>query len=366
MAIVEAPVVRGTVGRNRASRTFRATAVVRDARRSVRSRVAAALVLAAAAATGACGEAEDEPLPARDLTIAGGNRGGVYFQYGRGIKRAVDAHLSRLRGRVLETSGSVENLRHLRDGAADVAFTRADSALDELGTDPSAGRVPIVALAKLYDSYVQVVVLADSRIARLADLRRRCDGRCRVAVGPAGSGTRLVAERLLTAAGLSGAGAIRRDRRLDIDEAMGALAGGRVDAVVWAGGLPTPAIEQLNERTDVRLVDLGSVAGQLRRERPDVYTRTRIPDSVYRSGHAADTAIPGSVGTVSVANYLAVRADLPQEIAFRLTALLFEHRRELVSHGHEEAQYLDRRTATDVYPLELHPGAVRYYREAAG
>lgn len=319
-----------------------------------------AVVLAGAAG---CGESR-ERLPARDLVIASGNRGGVYHDYGAGIARAVAAHLPRLRAHATETHGSVDNLNRLRRGEVDVAFTRADSALEELDVAQPPAPERVVALAKLYDSYVQVVVLESSRMHRLSDLRQRCDGPCRVTIGPDLSGTRLIADRLLAMAKLTRS-AIRRDTRLDIDDAVQALADGAVDAVVWAGGLPTPAIQQLvNGHTDVRLLDLGEVAARLRKAHPEVYAQTRVPGSVYRS--KTTTKLRRSVGTVSVANDLVAREDLPDRIAYRLAALLFEHRSELATEGHDEAKYLDRRAAVDVYPLESHPGAANYYDDAAG
>lgn len=322
------------------------------------------LLVATVAGAGACGGAQDKRLPPSDLTIASGSRGGVYYEYGRGIEAVIGARLPRLRARTIRTSGSVDNLRRLRDGTADIAFTRADSVLQERDSARSPARVRVVALAKLYDSYVQVVVLASSPIRQLSDLGHRCGGRCRVAVGPSGSGTQLISQRLLTQVGLAAAGAVVRDDRLDIQEGIEALAKRRVDGVVWAGGLPTPAIKRLvNSGTKVRLVDLGEVAARLREDHPDVYIPTRVPGSVYTS--KTDTKARGSVGSVSVANYLVARADLPEHVAYRLTALLFEHRSALAD-AHEEARYLDRRAAIDVYPLELHPGAKRYYADAAG
>ena len=60
------------------------------------------------------------------------------------------------------------------------------------------------------------------------------------------------------------------------------------------------------------------------------------------------------------ANLLVVRADLPDEVAFRLTGLLFAHRTEL-ERAHQEAKRLNESSAVFVSPLQLHPGAKRWY-----
>lgn len=318
------------------------------------------MVLALCAAAGGagawgCGGADREPLPAQELRIATGRAGGVFNPYGKGLRELVDRRLPRLRATTIETSGSVRNLELLRSGAVDVAFTRADSA-----EDAGAADAGILALARLYESYLQVVVLDDSPIRTLADLRNRCrtdDGRrrrCRVSIGEPGSGTQLIARRLLQVAGLAGRGDVATVEA-DIAASCDQLAGRRIDALVWAGGLPTEAIDELRNRAAPRLVDLAGAGRKLRRTYPDLYVETSIPRTLYE--------IDESVATVSVGNYLAVRRDLPTQIAERLTEALFAHREELAK-WHDEPRRLDVITAVDTHPLDLHPGAARYFAMA--
>jgi len=69
------------------------------------------------------------------------------------------------------------------------------------------------------------------------------------------------------------------------------------------------------------------------------------------------------VSTIVAANLLVVRRDMDEESAHRLTRLLFEHRRELET-AHGEARRLNLRRAIATYPVDLHPGAARFYRDA--
>jgi TRAP transporter TAXI family solute receptor len=299
------------------------------------------LVLCALAS---CGGGES-PLPARPLRIATGSPDGVYYAYGLGLAKAVDRHLPTLRARVLVTDASVENLRLVAADRADVAFALADAADDAVrGGGVFLKPLPLVVLARLYDNYVQVVVRASSPIRSLADLAGR-----RVSVGPPGSGTGLIADRILLLAGTH----VRR-RRLDIEASAAALAARRIDAFFWSGGLPTPAISALRGRVAVRLVSLGGVAARLRDSYDELYTETVVPRSVY--------GLASAVTTVSVPDYLVVRRDFDAETAYRLTRLLF--RCPEIQRAHPEAARLDIRAAIATYPLDLHPGAARWYREA--
>jgi uncharacterized protein len=49
-------------------------------------------------------------------------------------------------------------------------------------------------------------------------------------------------------------------------------------------------------------------------------------------------------------------------VAYHLVRALFD-RRDLLAAAHPEGAHLDRGEAINTYPLPLHPGAVRYYRE---
>ena len=123
-----------------------------------------------------------------------------------GARPALQARDPGLRVDVLATSGSMENLRLVADGRATLAFTAADAAAEAaLGGPPFGHRLPIAALARVYDDYMHLVVPASSRVRSIAQL----DGRT-VSVGPSGSGTRLIAERLL---GRRAARAARRRAR---------------------------------------------------------------------------------------------------------------------------------------------------------
>ncbi|MEW2636455.1 TAXI family TRAP transporter solute-binding subunit [Streptomyces sp. NPDC048389] len=309
-----------------------------------------AAALTAALLLAGCGGGDAPPRPSGEIKVAAGNPGGVYADYGAGYADLVESRLPGVSAQVLHTGGSVENLRRVAADQAQAGFTLADSAADAVaGSAPFSRKLPVVALASLYDNYVQLVVRADSPVRSVKDLRG-----LRISVGAEGSGTVLIAERILRVAGLSPDGDLA-SLRLDVRESATALAAGRIDAFFWSGGLPTGAITELRRSTMIRLVDLGDVVGELTRSYGELYTVTTVPAVVYGAQSA--------VTTVSVPNFLVVRRDMPDSEAYWLTRLLFEGQSRLI-RAHPEARRLDRRTAIATHPLELHPGAARWYRES--
>ena len=243
----------------------------------------------------------------------------------------------------------MENLRLLTGGSAEVAFVLADAAADAMrGTGPFATPLPVAALARLYDNYVQIVVRRGAAIRGIRDLAGH-----RVSTGSPASGTALVAGRMLEAAGLGGDDL--RTVSLDLNTSADDLAGGRIDAFFWSGGLPASAVLGLVRTTDVRLLDLSDVAEALAASYEDVYAEAVIPATAYGIGEP--------ITTVSVPNYLVVRPAEDAEVAYRLTRLLFTAQ-DRIAAAHPEARRLNLRSAISTYPLELHPGSARYFREA--
>jgi uncharacterized protein len=303
---------------------------------------------AAAATLAACDSGP--AYPPGPLRIASGGVGGVYHAYAEGLAAVFRDALPGLRPAVLTTAASVENMNLVAAGSAEIGFTTADAAADAYtGASPFIAPLPVQALGRIYENYLHLVVRLDRGITRVADLRGR-----RVSVGAPASGTEVFATRLFPLAGLD----IGRDiqaQRMDPNVAAAAVTAGRLDAMFFSGGIPTGAIADLAGRTPVALVELGSFVPRLRSLYGEVYVERTIPVSAY--------GLPTPTPTVGVANYLVVARAMDERVAYHVVRATFEHRDQLAA-AHPAGSKLDRGAAINTLPLPLHPGAVRYYREA--
>src|SRR4029453_11659408 len=128
----------------------------------------------------------------RYLSIATGGTGGVYYPYGGGLAKILNENLPGVRATAEVTAASVDNLKLIRDGRADLAFVLADSLADAVGGRGAfEGRpVPVRSLAVLYSNYTHLVTMASSGIRSVADLRGKV-----VSTGSPGSGTEIIATR---------------------------------------------------------------------------------------------------------------------------------------------------------------------------
>ncbi len=185
----------------------------------------------------------------RWLSIATGGTAGVYYPYGGGIAKIISENLPGVQATAEVTAASVDNLKLIRDGKADLAFSLADTLADAVGGHGAfeGEKVPVVALAVLYTNYTHLVTLASSPIAHVADLRGRI-----VSTGSPGSGTEVIAFRALEAAGLDPRRDVRR-QGLGGSESAGALKDGKIDAFFWSSGIPSPAVQDLSHTPGIAI-----------------------------------------------------------------------------------------------------------------
>ena len=313
-------------------------------------RLLALTVLLVTSVVSACGGGAPG---SRFLSIATGGTGGVYYPYGGGIAKILNENLPGVRATAEVTAASVDNLKLIRDGRADIAFTLADTLADAVaGRGAFDGRpVPAASLAVLYSNYTQVVTLKSSGITSIADLKGRA-----VSTGSPGSGTEVIAFRLLRAAGVDPDRDVRH-QALGVSESADALKDGKVDAFFFSGGLPTAAIQDLSHTPGIAIRLLPSVEWlqALRRDFGDVYFDLQVPPGAY-------PGVENPVPVVAVANVLVVNRSMPDALARDVTRLLFEKHDELAAI-HPEARSLSLQTATKGSPAAFHPGAVALYRE---
>ena len=193
--------------------------------------------------------------------------------------------------------------------------------------------------------------MADSGIETLEDLKGKT-----VSVGSPNSGTEVIALRLLEVAGLDPDDDIGK-RGLGVGESVQALRDGSIDAFFWSGGVPTGAITDLTTTDDVRLLALDATWS---RSGSATARHTRKPRSrrasTGRRGHQDDRRAEPADGRGGHAGRVRLPGD---EAAVR--------RQGAARDVHKAAESLDPKTAREVVePVQLHPGAQRYYEEAGG
>ena len=320
-------------------------------RRAFTAALAAGALLLAGCGGGG-GGAGDAPGADGSLSIATGGTGGVYYPYGGGIANVLSQHLQGVTASVQETNASVDNVLLIQNGGADVAFVLGDTVADAVaGKAQFEGNpVDVCTLGRLYDNYTQTVTTAGTGIRTIADLRGK-----RVSVGSPGSGTEVLALRILEAAGINPDTDIQRSQ-LGVGETAQGLRDGTIDAGFWSGGLPTGALIDLASTGQMVLIPTGEYTAALAQKYGTYYVTAEIPAGTYQGQNEPSPQ-------VVVPNVLLVRPDMPQQLQQDITRVIFENEQQLAT-VHPAANELDPATAGDVAFAPVCPGAKAFFDQA--
>ncbi|WP_327101955.1 TAXI family TRAP transporter solute-binding subunit [Nocardia vinacea] len=287
-------------------------------------------------ASGAVGCGSDLEL----VRLASGEVGGFYHAFAE-LLAAVAQEAGTVRIEPVTTTGSQDNLGMLANGQVDAALALADSVQSE--------RAPLVALGRVYENYLQLAVRSEGPIQQVTDLRGT-----RVNLGAAGSGAAVTGERLLWAAGVNPVSDVDISHR-PLRDAVAGVESGELDALLWAGGVPTDALD-VPQR--LRLVELGELAAPMRERFGHLYDLVEIPADAYDSSR--------SVRTVGVANLLLAAPTMSDAAAGAIVDLLVSRADRLVPAEAAGTQFLDTRSLIGTDAVPLHPGAAAVYRRRHG
>lgn len=252
-----------------------------------------------------------DPAPPSTLRLATGGAGGAYRAFGERYREVLARHGVEVE--LVETTGSIENLRLLGDAASGV-----DAAFVQGGTAAGAARAGLVSLASLYYEPAWLFVRGDSLPpGPLGGLAGR-----RAAVGPEGSGTRALALLLLAENGLD-AGDLALSP-LGGAAALAALRAGEIDAWFAVAGARSELVRRAASAPGVRLRGFARAAAYERRHR--FLSALVLPRGAFDL--AADLP-PRDTALVSPTAALVARGDLHAALEY----LLLEAAVEIHSAG---------------------------------
>ncbi len=328
-----------------------------------RGSAALALLLAVAVMLGGANAIAQE---LRFLRIGTASTGGTYFPVGGLIASAISnppgsrdcdvggsCGVPGLIAAAVSTQGSVENAMAVTDGRLDLALCQADIAFlaySGKGVFAETGALgDLRAVANLYPETIHLVSRADAGIKTVADLAGR-----RVAVGEPGSGTRVAAQIVLDAWGLSEADLTPFYAKLG--RATDMLIAGELDAVFMVGGTPLSAISQAAELADLDFTPIeGEPAAAIMRDHGFL-----MKDVIAADAYKDVPATP----TLAVGAQLVVSAEADEALIYAITrALWHPNNRRVLDAGHPKGALIRLETALEGVAIPLHPGAARYYEE---
>jgi len=277
--------------------------------------------------------------PPMSIAITSGPQGSSFHKAAE--KYAAILKLSHVEVRILTSEGAGENLKRLADPAC-----RVDVGLVEGGAAQDAHTARLVSLGSVNHQPLLVIYRAQLPVRILSQFAGR-----RLAIGPEGSGTRLLALTLLADNGILPGGATKLDAS-EPKDATRALLAGRVDAVFLMGdSAPAEVIRELLRDQELRLYNFTQADAYVRRH--NYLNKMVLP----RGGVDLGKDIPAEdVGLVGPTVELVARPDLDPA----LTELLLDAARQV--HGRaglfkKQGEF----PSPQEHEFRLSPAAARFY-----
>ena len=290
------------------------------------------------------------------ITIGTGGVTGVYYPTGGAICRLVNKKRKEhgIRCSVESTGGSVYNTRTIRQGELDFGVVQSDvqaSAITGTGAFAEDGAYPeLRSLFSIHPEPMHLMARADSGVTDVESLRGK-----RVNIGNPGSGTRVLAEALMRYSGLSQAD-FSLSAELKSSEQAAALCDGKIDATIWAAGLPNGSSQEATSSCDVRIIPLSGGGIDVLLAENSAYAAAIIPGGMY-PGNPDDIPSWGPKAT------FVTSADTPDEVVHALVSAVFDNFEDFKKLHPAFGRLVESEMIVDGLTAEVHPGALEYYQE---
>lgn len=293
----------------------------------------------------------------RFVTIGTGGVTGVYYPAGGAICRLVnmDRKEHGVRCSVESTGGSVYNLSALAQGELDLAVAQSDWQFHAYnGSSQFEAEGPNRKLRAVFSMHPEpftVIASQSSGIKTFEDLEGK-----RVSLGNQGSGQSATAETLMDAMGWK-VDKFSLAAELEAADQSQALCDGSIDAFFYTVGHPSGAIKEATTSCDSVVVSVDNAATKKLIKDNPYYRKAIIPGGMYRGSDE-------DVTTFGVAATLISSTDVADDVVYRVVRAVFENFDNFKRLHPAFANLEKEEMVAGALSAPLHPGAVRYYKEA--
>lgn len=286
----------------------------------------------------------------KEFTLATGSKSGVYYPIGEALDMILKKTHPDCTLKIIETAGSIENLKLLKEGKVDLALVQNDIAhYATQGEAMFSGQklTGVSGIATLFPEIVQIIVRKETGIETLDDLEGK-----KIAVGNKNSGTYYNAQQILSIANVWS----KIDQHfIGATEAMKEFQEGKIDGFIFTSGLPNPSIIELAKKVEISVVPVA----------PDLVQKLVSEYSFYFPSTIKPNQYPGQTQEVSAVEINAILlsgSSLAENDQFLLTKALFGSPNDL-GQSHPRLSKMTKNSLRQQMPVQLGKGAFKAHSE---
>ncbi|MCQ1061076.1 TAXI family TRAP transporter solute-binding subunit [Photobacterium sp. DNB23_23_1] len=291
------------------------------------------------------------------ITIGTGSVTGVYYPTGGAICKLVnkDRKEHNVRCSVESTGGSIYNVNTMRAGELDFGIVQSDWQYHGYnGTSKFEEQGPYKKLRAVFSLHTEpfnIIARTDAGINGVEDLKGK-----RVNIGNPGSGDRATMGVVMDAMGWTNKD-FKLASELKGSERSQALCDNKIDAFVYVVGHPNGSIKEATTSCDAKLIPAtGPKIDQIVADNP-YYAKSTVPGGMYKG-------TDGDVNSFGVAATLVSSSDVSDDVVYAVVKSVFENFDTFKRLHPAFANLKPEDMVKDGLSIPLHPGAVKYYKEA--
>lgn len=305
------------------------------------------MLVAAAAAALAVAAA---PASADTYRLMTGPQGGVWVPLGGALKAMYEKAVPGLTVQTMPGAG-IANVRGVEEGRAEIGFGNSISTVDGvMGVEPFTKKHSNVCnVATLYPQYFQVVVLADSGINTLADLKGKS-----IAVQTRGNTAEIISQHILKIVNLS-YNDLKVNFQASYNDAVSLMKDGHAQAFTLGTTIPSSAVMDLASARDIKLLGVSDANVAAMKKINPGYTKVEIPAGTYPKQTAA-------VPAIGYATHVVVSCKLPEAAVYAMTKAMATNVGDMAAVNKAMQGLTPKMMAEDI-GVPLHPGAAKFYKE---
>jgi len=305
----------------------------------------------------ACSGNETDQTKTTFISIGTGGITGVYYPTGGAIARLINKNRKHygIRCTVESTGGSVFNINAVMAGDIEFGVVQSDrqyQAFNGLSEWESKGpQKKLRAVFSIHPESVTLLAADDSGIKTIYDLKGK-----RINIGNPGSGQRQNAIDALENAGID----YRKDlhaEQVKASEAPGLLQDGRIDAFFYTVGHPSGAFKEATAgKRKTHFVSIPDVNKLI--EKYPYYAKSNIPIKLYPRATNKE-----NIPTFGVKATFVTSVEVPDNVVYAITKEVFDNFKDF-KKLHPAFGILTKESMLEGLSCPIHPGAMKYYKEA--
>ena len=311
----------------------------------------AILLVTSVVGLASCGNKADE----KTYIFTTGGAQGTYYGFTNVVSNKLTSVIDGATFTAVTSGGSKVNIESLDDGDAHFAIVQNDVMINAYnGKSNFEGNAikSFSVIGAVYPEVCQIIASEDSGIKSVYDLEGK-----RVSIGAQGSGVVTNATQILEKHGITLDDITVQN--LDSGASASAMKEGKLDAFFFTGGVPTPAIQELESgKMGITIVSLDADKIAELQAESVFYVQIDMDNATYKSIPDGEKA-----SAVAVTATYIVSNDIDDDTVYEVTKALWENQ-GAIAEAHNTGKSMNIKNALlGMDNVPVNAGAKRYYEE---